>query len=104
MGTMLLSRDTLFPNEVVAVYLDKMNDPHPQLRSIAQSRTMLVLTFCFRTNQYLRLMSNLGWARSEEELWLRDTHFPNEVLVKTSDTPDFTSKYVKELNTPPGPE
>lgn len=49
-------------------------------------------------------MSNLGWARSEEELWLRDTHFPNEVIVKPSEIPDFSAKYIEDLNTPPEPE
>jgi len=43
----------------------------------------------------------MGFARTKEELLLRDTHFPNEVIVKPLDTPNFTEQYIKALNTPP---
>jgi len=49
-------------------------------------------------------LCNKGWARSEEELWLRDTHFPNEVIIRPSEIPNFSQKYVEALNTAPGPE
>jgi hypothetical protein len=42
LGAMLINRDILLPDEVVALYMDKMNDPHPQMRSTAQNRMMLV--------------------------------------------------------------
>jgi hypothetical protein len=43
----------------------------------------------------------MGFARTEEELWLRDTHFPNEVIVRPFDHENFTESYIAELNTPP---
>jgi hypothetical protein len=43
----------------------------------------------------------MGFARTEEELWLRDTHFPNEVIVRPLDRENFTESYIAELNTPP---
>ena len=42
LGVMLIDRTTILPNDVVALFMDKMNDPHPQMRSQAQGRMMLV--------------------------------------------------------------
>ena len=42
LGAVLIRRDKLLPDDVVALYMDKMNDPHPQMRSTAQNRMMLV--------------------------------------------------------------
>lgn len=49
-------------------------------------------------------MSNKGFARTENDLWLRDTRFPNEAIVKPSESEDFTNVYIKELNLPPNKE
>lgn len=46
----------------------------------------------------------MGWAKSKEDLWLRDTHFPNEVIVRPSEIPNFPDKYIEALNTAPAPE
>lgn len=43
----------------------------------------------------------MGFARTEEDLFLRDTHFPNEVIVKPLDNEHFTESYIADLNTPP---
>lgn len=43
-GSMLINRDKLLPDSVVALYMDKMNDSHPQMRITAQSRMMLVIS------------------------------------------------------------
>ena len=43
----------------------------------------------------------MGFARTEDDLYLRDTHFPNEVIVRPLETPNFTQFYISELNRPP---
>lgn len=43
----------------------------------------------------------MGFARNEEDLHLRETHFPNEAIVRPSQNKLFTEVYIKELNTPP---
>ena len=43
----------------------------------------------------------MGFARSEEDLWLRETHFPNEVVVRPLEKQNFAKLYITELNTPP---
>lgn len=102
---MLIDRTKLLPNEVVALYLDKMNDPIPQMRSAAQGRMMLVCPFAMTlTIQYFRLLSNKGFAKSEEALYLRQTHFPNEVFVHPLERTDFTGAYISDLNTCPTKE
>ena len=88
---MLIDRTKLLPNEVVSLFMELMNDPHPQMRNTAQSRMML----------YLRLLSNMGFARSKDDLWLRDTHFPNEVVVRPLTNAHFSDVYIAALNTPP---
>jgi radical SAM superfamily enzyme len=45
LGVMLVTRNDLFPDDVVALFMDLMNDPHPQMRSTAQSRMTLVALF-----------------------------------------------------------
>lgn len=42
LGVILIDRTRLLPNNVVASFMDRMNDEHPQMRSIAQARMMLV--------------------------------------------------------------
>jgi len=42
LGVTLVDRTQVLPNDVVALFMDKMNDPHPQMRSTAQGRMMLV--------------------------------------------------------------
>jgi hypothetical protein len=42
LGVMLIDRTKLLPTEVVEVFMDKMNDAHPQMRSTSQGRIMLV--------------------------------------------------------------
>lgn len=42
LGVVLIDRTKLLPTSVVAVFMDKINDSHPQMRSIAQARMMLV--------------------------------------------------------------
>ena len=99
---MLVDRTKLLPSEVVSLFMDVMNDPHPQMRSTVQGRMMLVCSFGVTFNfQYLRLLSNMGFARNVEELHLRETHFPNEVIVYPSKHEHFTETYIAELNTPP---
>jgi len=46
----------------------------------------------------------MGWAKSKEDLWLRDTHFPNEVIVRPAEIPNFPDKYIEALNTAPTAE
>lgn len=43
----------------------------------------------------------MGFARSEEDLHLRETRFPNEIIVQPSQNKHFTETYIHELNTPP---
>jgi hypothetical protein len=43
----------------------------------------------------------MGFARTQEDLLLRDTHFPNEVVVKPLAQKRFTESYIANLNTPP---
>jgi hypothetical protein len=43
----------------------------------------------------------MGFARTEEDLLLRDTHFPSEVIVKPLEQKHFTESYIANLNTPP---
>lgn len=43
----------------------------------------------------------MGFARSEEDLHLRETHFPHEVIVRPSEHEHFTETYIAELNSPP---
>lgn len=97
---MLTDRTKLFPTDVVALFMDKMNDPHPSMRNTAQARTMLVRPQLNLT-QYFRLLSNIGWARTVDDLHLRDTHFPNEVIVRPSERPHFTDLYINNINKPP---
>ena len=46
LGVVLIDRTKLLPTSVVAVFMDKINDSHPQMRSIAQGRMMLVNYVC----------------------------------------------------------
>jgi hypothetical protein len=42
LGVILIDRTKLLPDQVVALFMDKMNDRHPQMRTTAQARMMLV--------------------------------------------------------------
>jgi hypothetical protein len=39
----LVDRTQLLPDNVVALFMEKMNDTHPQMRTQAQARMMVVL-------------------------------------------------------------
>ena len=90
----LLDRSKLLPIDIFRLLMDKMNDDHPQLRSTVQARF----------SSYLRLFSNLGFARTYDELMLREWRFPNDVIVRPFEHANFTEKYVEALNSPPSKE
>lgn len=50
LGVILIDRTKLLPDQVVALFMDKMNDPHPQMRTTAQARMMLVCLKRFQIN------------------------------------------------------
>ena len=111
-GVTLVDRTKPLPDKVVALFLEKMNDSHPQMRSTAQARMMLVCPSTFAPNvQYFRLLSNMGFARNPNDIYFRDTHFPSEVIIRPSEGyldrrptvkhESFTKQYIADLNTPP---
>jgi len=61
LGVLLINRDGLLPNDVVDLFMDKMNDPHPQMRTTAQNRMMLVLLQPMETNSSISVYS-LIWG------------------------------------------
>ena len=42
----------------------------------------------------------MGFARNPEDIYFRDTHFPNEVIIRPNGE-HFTEQYIADLNTPP---